>query len=275
MSVYRAKDSPFYQYDFQMRGRRFHGATKQTSRREAEKAERVERERAKRNLDQVSADSLRLDLDSVAGRYWNEIGQHHAGADNTWRQLGMLLDHLGKHRLLTEIGGNDVAKLVAWRRQHRCKDGAPISPYTVNDTTEQLKKLFTRAKAWGVRFDHEPVWRDHWLDEPQERVRELHDDEGERLDAEMRDDLAALAKAKNGAFAHSARQPAVRTNPPLELSCPHHVPGLNLSSALSAAFVWVRTNIISRVLIPENPAQNRAFRASFDAVLSENHIRTY
>ena len=73
-----------------------------------------------------------------------------------------------------------------------------ISPFTVNDTTEQLKKLFTRAKAWGVRFDHEPVWRDHWLDEPQERVRELHDDEGDRLDAAMRDDLApffAFAKA--------------------------------------------------------------------------------
>jgi putative ABC transport system substrate-binding protein len=80
----------------------------------------------------------------------------------------------------------------------RIKDGSLISPYTVNDTTEQLKKLFTRAKAWGARFDHEPTWRDHWLDEPQERVRELHDDEGERLDAAMRDDLApffAFARA--------------------------------------------------------------------------------
>jgi integrase len=52
-------------------------------------------------------------------------------------------------------------------------------------------------KAWGVRFDQEPIWRDHWLDEPQERVRELHDDEAapwrrqrtvpDRLDAETRD----------------------------------------------------------------------------------------
>jgi integrase len=198
MSVYRAKDSPFFQYDFQLRGHRFHGTTKQTSKREAEKAERVERERARKYLEQASADSLRLDLDSVAGRYWNEVGQYHAGADNTWRQLEMLLDHLGRHKLLTEITGNDISKLVAWRRQHRRKDGSPISPYTINDLTEQLRKLFTRAKAWGVRFDHEPVWRDHWLDEPQERVRELHDDESERLDAEVRGDLApffAFAKA--------------------------------------------------------------------------------
>src|SRR5262249_22130301 len=54
--------------------------------------------------------------------------------------------------------------------------------------TEQLKKLFTRAKAWGVRFDHEPQWRTFWLAEPQERVRELAEDEAERLEAATRDD---------------------------------------------------------------------------------------
>lgn len=198
MSVYKPKDSPFFQYDFQLRGRRFHGSTRQTSRRNAEAAERIERERAKKLIDQVNVANTSLRLDDVAGRYWNEVGQHHAGADNTWRQLEFILDHLGKNKLLTEITGNDVAKLVAWRRAHRRKDGSPISPFTVNDTTEQLKKLFTRAKAWGVRFDREPVWRDHWLDEPQERVRELYDDEGDRLDAAMRADLApffAFAKA--------------------------------------------------------------------------------
>jgi integrase len=198
MSVYRTKKSQFYQYDFEWRGRRFFGSTKATSKREAEAAERVEREKAKRFLDQVNTAKTSLRLDDVAGRYWNEIGQHHAGADNTWRQIGYLIDFLSKDKLLTEVTGNDVARLVAWRRQHRRKGGSPISPYTVNDTTEQLKKLFTRAKAWGVRFDHEPVWRDHWLDEPQERVRELHDDEGDRLDAVTRDDLApffAFAKA--------------------------------------------------------------------------------
>jgi integrase len=113
-------------------------------------------------------------------------------------KIAFLVDFLGKDKLLTEITGDDVAKLVAWRRGHKRQNGSLISPFTVNDLTEQLKKLFTRAKAWGARFDHEPKWRDHWLDEPQERVRELHDDEGDRLDAEVRDDLApffAFAKA--------------------------------------------------------------------------------
>jgi integrase len=89
---------------------------------------------------------------------------------------------------LTEITGDDVAKLVAWRRALKTRHGKPPSPFTVNDTTEQLKKLFTRAKAWGIRFDHEPKWRDHWLKEPKERIRELINDEGARLDAATRDD---------------------------------------------------------------------------------------
>jgi integrase len=130
-------------------------------------------------------------LDDVAGRYWHEVGQHHAGADNTERLLGRLIEFFGKDKHLTEITGDDVAKLVAWRRGHRVRKGGPlISPFTVNDTTEQLKKLFTRAKTWNVRFDHEPRWRDHWLTEPQERVRELVGDEGDRLEAATRDDFA-------------------------------------------------------------------------------------
>ena len=68
----------------------------------------------------------------------------------------------------------------------------------MNDVTQQLRELFARAKLWGVRFDRELEWRKHWLAEPQERVRELHEEEGERLDAAMRDDYApffAFAKA--------------------------------------------------------------------------------
>ena len=198
MSVYRANDSQYYQYDFQLRGHRFHGSTKCKTKREAEAAERLERVRAERYLDQTSAVRTSLRLDDVAGRYWNEVGQHHAGADNTWRQIGFVIDFLGKDKLLTDITGDDVARLVAWRRSHKRKDGSPISPFTVNDTTEQLKKLFTRAKAWGAKFDREPVWRDHWLDEPQERVRELQEAESDRLDAAMRSDYGpffAFARA--------------------------------------------------------------------------------
>jgi integrase len=132
--------------------------------------------------------------------YWTEIGQHHAGATNTWRDLERLVEYFGPTKLLTEITDDSVAQLVAWRRGHRVvrarkqKDNDPayaplISNATVNrSTTEVLKKLYTRAKAWGLRFDREPNWKAHWLAEPQERVRELVGDEDQRLSAATRED---------------------------------------------------------------------------------------
>lgn len=200
MSVYKPKGSPYYHFDFQHRGDRFHGSTGATSRREAEGIERQEKEKAKLQAIESRKASVSLKLDHVADRYWLEVGQHHVGAATTERDLARLIEYFGKDKLLTDIADNDVARLVAWRRGHRRKDhrkkvpkrSAPlpfISNATVNrSTTEVLKKLFTRAKAWGVRFDHEPTWKDHWLKEPQERTRELNGDEGDRLDAATRED---------------------------------------------------------------------------------------
>jgi hypothetical protein len=58
-------------------------------------------------------------LSFTLGKYWTEIGQHHAGADNTWRDISRLVDYFGAAKLLTEVTDNDVARLVAWRRGHR------------------------------------------------------------------------------------------------------------------------------------------------------------
>jgi integrase len=193
MSVYRHKDSPFYHYDFQFKGDRFHGSTGCTSRREAEAHEAAERERAKQ---QVKSSAVSTKLDYVAGRYWNEVGQHHAGAETTWRDIERLIGYFGETKLLSEIKNDDVAKLVAWRRGHRVsgKKASPlIANATVNrSTTEVLKKLFTRAKAWSIRFDNEPDWKQHWLKEPQERVRELHGGEGDRLEEATREDYRPI-----------------------------------------------------------------------------------
>ena len=200
MSIFKDSRSPYWRFDFQIGGYRIYGSTKRTTRREAEAVERAEREKAKRHVAQARAAATSLKLDDVAGRYWQEIGQHHAGASNTEQQIGYLIacPHLGPDILLTDITGDHVAKLRAWRRGHRTRTGALISAFTVNDTTEQLKKLFTFMKNLGVRFDNEPKWQKFWLAEPQERVRELVGDEAERLQAATRDDLApffAFARA--------------------------------------------------------------------------------
>jgi integrase len=198
MSVYKSPKSPYWQYDFEVGGNRFFGSTKRTNRREAEAVERAERERAEHRVKQVRAAATSLRLDDVAGRYWQEVGQHHAGARNTERQLGYSVEFFGKDKLITDITDDDIAQLVAWRRGHRSRNGALISAYTVNDITDQLRQLIGRCKLWGIQFTNEPQWRRHRLTEPQERVRELVGDEAERLDAATRDDYApffAFARA--------------------------------------------------------------------------------
>ncbi|SRR6266404_1233347 len=202
MSIYKHKDSPYYHFDFRLKGHRFHGSTGCTSKREAEAFERAERDRAKQQV-RAAASPVSTKLDDVAGRYWNEIGQHHAGADTTWRDLDRLINYFGPTKLLTDILDDDVARLVAWRRGHRVtrhgkgkKNAAAaplVAPATVNrSTTEVLKKLFTRAKAWGIRFDREPNWKQHWLKEPEERVRELRGGEADQIDEATRDDYRPI-----------------------------------------------------------------------------------
>lgn len=203
MSVYRPKGSQNYQFDFQLRGVRFHGSTKCTSRREAEGVERVKLEQAKRAVGRTPSTSGEITLDEASGRYWEEIGQRHIGSATTWRDLERLVSYFGPSTLMSTITDNEVAKLVAWRRgqtvaRHR-KPGSKknasdplVSNATVNrSTTEVLKKLFTRARVvWRKKFDAEPIWKEHRLKEPDERVRELLRDEGERLEESTRKDYA-------------------------------------------------------------------------------------
>ena len=182
VSIRRDPRSPFWQYNFQIRGYRFFGSTKCTTRREAEKVEAAEREKAKKLVAQTAAAKTSLRLDDVFGRYWTEVGQHLEDADDNEHRLELLLKRFGPDKLIIDIDDNDVIGLVAWRRGHLGKQGKPLSPFTVNATTMQLRKLFTRCKLWGVRFEHEPLWKRHWLAVPDERVREVSEDEADRIE---------------------------------------------------------------------------------------------
>nr|WP_234890095.1 site-specific integrase [Sinorhizobium medicae] len=69
-----------------------------------------------------------------------------------------------------------------------------VSAATVNrSTTLVLKKIFTRAKrTWKYDFPIEPSWRDHWLQEPKERVRELKATEGAAIELATRSDYQPI-----------------------------------------------------------------------------------
>jgi hypothetical protein len=137
MSVYKPQGSPYYHFDFQWRGDRFHGSTKRTDRREAQAVEKSERERVKHTA--APANGAGMSLDDAAGRYWHEAGQHHSGAGDTERDLARIVDYFGAVKPLTAITGDDIAKFVAWRRGHKIPNNSRlISPATVNRSTTEL-----------------------------------------------------------------------------------------------------------------------------------------
>ena len=201
MSLHKSPKSPFYSYDFIINGRRFFGSTKARNKKDAEAVERQLKAKAKADIEQEKrTGNGPLILDIATGRFWTEVGQHHVNASNTWRELERVNGYFGKDKRLDEITDADVAAFVAWRRKHtvrvkkKHKDDAPvklIAPRTVNASIVLLKSIFTRAeRTWRYSFPFKPIWRDHMLKQPQERVRELDQDEGEALDAAVRDDYA-------------------------------------------------------------------------------------
>ncbi|AEH79690.1 site-specific integrase/recombinase [Sinorhizobium meliloti SM11] len=204
MSVYKPKNSPYYHFDFQVAGVRYHGSTETANRREAEAREKIERDKAKAAAKaSKNASGGPLTIAVATGRYWSEVGERHANSETTWTDINRLVDYFGPTKLLSDISDDDVAKLVQWRRsqnawgREQTKDEKPmrlVSAATVNrSTTLVLKKIFTRAKrTWKYEFPIEPSWRDHWLQEPKERVRELKATEGAAIELATRSDFQPI-----------------------------------------------------------------------------------
>ncbi|MET4041596.1 site-specific integrase [Bradyrhizobium sp. RT6a] len=196
MSVYKpGNKSPYYHFDFQVGGHRFHGSTECTSKREADRFEALEREKAKAQLKAMKRSRTSLLIDDVAARFWEAKGQYDADPNATDTNLARLVDYFGKGMPLSEIDHALVAKLVAWRRGHRVarrkdQENAPfIANATVNrSTTKVLQRLFKFAKDEKAVFENEPDWEALLLEEPVERIRELQDDEAIAFDDAMRDD---------------------------------------------------------------------------------------
>jgi integrase len=192
VSVFKVKKSPYYQFDFVLRGHRFYGSTECTIRKEAEKFEAVEREKAKELVKAMKRSKASLLIDDVAARLWNEQAQYDADPEATETNFARLVDYFGKSRSLTEIDHAAAKKMVAWRRGHRIKgrvDAPLISNSTVNRSSSKvLQRLFSFAKAEGAQFDREPKWKELLLPEPEERVRELQEEEAVAFEDAMRTD---------------------------------------------------------------------------------------
>jgi hypothetical protein len=195
MSVFKRPGAETYSFNFQFRGRRFHGNTEARNKKDAEAVERDLKAKAKADMEaERRTGNGPLLLRHAAGRYWQEAGKDHRDSAATHRNLGRLVEYFGSDKRLDEISDADVSGLIAWRRAQTLKGrkgGKTVSHSTVNrSTTEVLRKLFTRSrKAWGYQL-REPNWSQHRLNEPQGRVRELFASEEQALAVAARSDYA-------------------------------------------------------------------------------------
>lgn len=186
MSVYKPKKSPYWAYDFQLKGRRFHGSTGVESRRAAEEVERrIRRQAALGELD----DGQDMTLDQAAGRWWIEVGQHRASARQLEHRLEIACRLIGPGTKIREITTKVISVAIERRRgegytRARDREATETSAArrakvhdlrnaTVNaDVAKPLQRVLNRArKVWEVKNLPEIDWAALALPEPEAEIR--------------------------------------------------------------------------------------------------------
>lgn len=190
MSVYLPKNSRYWAYDFQYKGRRYHGSTGVETKRKAEEVERrIRTKAATGELD----DASQMTLDEAAGRWWTERGTTLKGGARLEARIERMMIVVGAGTRICDITTNHIATAIERRRgqgivKSKAKGAKEYLPSnsTVNrDMIDTLRPILNRArKAWGARLP-EIDWEALRLKEPKPRPKELVGDELERVEAEV------------------------------------------------------------------------------------------
>lgn len=180
---YRPKGTRNWHYDFQIRGRRFHGSCGTDDFEEAKAVEAAARVKAR----SAPAVTGRFTLSEALGTYAADVTNGQPSASTTLSQFRAILAVLDGSRPMADLTNADLMRLVAVRR-------AEVSDSTVNRQLQALgRALRHMEKIHGATMpaiDIKALQRA----EPEERVRELQLAEQERLLQHLRLDLHPLVK---------------------------------------------------------------------------------
>lgn len=181
---FRPKASRFWHFDFQIKGRRFHGSCGTESFEEAKAIEAAARVKAK--SDPIAKGIFTLA--EATGTYCADISQHQPSYRTTLSQCKAILATLGARTTLPSLTNADLMRLVRQRR-------AKVSNGTVNRELDTL----ARAVRHMVKYHRAEVAADldftaPKLREAQERIRELTWAEQTALFQNLRVDLHPFVK---------------------------------------------------------------------------------
>lgn len=179
------KGSPYWHYDFIIKGCRFSGTTGLTAKRAAQAF-----------IDQLRQDILLpsrqrppITLDEACGLY-----QDHAGTQTSWTTAQYMIrallhprTGLGAHTPLADITQRDLIAYIARRRLR--PEGTARSNSSINRELDCIRAIWNRADR--ARFDvgEMPDWRSLRMKQTRKTHRVLNAGEDEKLLENMRDDV--------------------------------------------------------------------------------------
>ena len=128
-------------------------------------------------------EKARLTLREVADRYWLEHGSKFRQAHSEASKLRNLLAILGEHTLFDMIGEPQLRHFIKTREtSHAVRRKRPPTPATINRAIAVYKRLYDRAKKWGIQFPTDSIDFDSlYLSEPKGRTRFLLPEEDAAL----------------------------------------------------------------------------------------------
>lgn len=178
MSVYKPKGSPYFHYDFVLKGQRYYGSTHLEAKRQAQSYESKVRHDIVMGVRALAP----ITLDEGCGLYAD-----HAETQSSWPttkyMLAALVGGIGKSKLLSEITQHDLQTFFAKRRAGR-------SNASINREIENARAVWNRVKK-ARKFDigEMPEWTALFLKVAEKPPRELSLAEEPRLFAELRADM--------------------------------------------------------------------------------------
>ena len=143
-----------------------------------------------------------MTVGAACDRWWDQVGQHGSDPDLE-RALDWLKTQIGPEVALHDINDDMVSAAVEARRKGVMRAGRdakgtqlyrPIGNRTVNKTVPSLlRRVMNKArKAWSVTILKEPDWKEHFLPERKQPVREITPAEDAILDAVESREFAGL-----------------------------------------------------------------------------------
>lgn len=181
---FRPKGSRNFHFDFQIKGRRFHGSCGTEDFEEAKAIEAEARVRAKN-------DPIARGIYTVSealGTYITDVSAHQSSHRTTVSQGKGILTAVDPKRRLDQLTNADIMHLITRRR-------AVVANGTVNRELDLLGRACRHmAKVYGAALSADLDFSGVKLKEPKEITRELTWEEQDRLFEHLRADLHPFVK---------------------------------------------------------------------------------